>query len=82
VVVLAASTLGSVAGALLLYGMGRWGGRGLVLRYGGWLRVGPDDLSQAEGWFARYGDAVVLVAATIAAAGYLILRHLRKKDQI
>jgi membrane protein DedA with SNARE-associated domain len=65
---LAASTLGSVTGALLLYGMGRWGGRGLILRYGKWLRVGPEDLSRAEGWFARYGDAVVLVARVVPVA--------------
>jgi membrane protein DedA with SNARE-associated domain len=65
---LAASTLGSVTGVLLLYGMGRWGGRGLILRYGKWLRVGPEDLSRAEGWFARYGDAVVLVARVVPFA--------------
>jgi membrane protein DedA with SNARE-associated domain len=65
---LAASTLGSVTGALLLYGMGRWGGRVLILRYGKWLRVGPEDLSRAEGWFARYGDAVVLVARVVPVA--------------
>ena len=65
---LAAATFGSVAGALLLYAMGRWGGRGLVLRYGKWLRVGPEELDRAEGWFARYRDAVVLVARVVPFA--------------
>ncbi len=31
---LLASTTGSVVGALILYTLGRYGGRGLVLRYG------------------------------------------------
>lgn len=55
-----AATFGSVAGAWILYGMGRWGGRALVLRYGKWLRVDAKSLDRAEGWFRTYGDAVVL----------------------
>ena len=69
---LAASTLGSVTGALLLYGAGRWGGRELVLRYGKWLRVSAADLDRAEGWFARYGDAVVLVARVVPVARSIV----------
>jgi membrane protein DedA with SNARE-associated domain len=65
---LAASTLGSVTGALLLYGAGRWGGRALVLRYGKWLRVSAADLDRAEGWFARHGDLVVLGARVVPFA--------------
>ena len=34
---LLASTAGSAAGALVLYALGRYGGRGLVLRYGEWV---------------------------------------------
>lgn len=58
---LAASTLGSVAGALLLYALGRWGGRNLVLRYGHLLRLKESQLERVESWFRRYGDAVVLL---------------------
>lgn len=65
---LLASTIGSTAGALLLYAAGRWGGRGLALRHGGWLRVGEEDLDRAEGWFARYGDLVVLGARVVPFA--------------
>ena len=57
-----AATFGSVAGALVRYARGRWGGRRLVLRYGQWLRVDEKALGQAEGWFRRYGDWVVLFA--------------------
>jgi len=64
----AASTLGSVLGALALYAMGRHGGRPLVLRYGSWLRVTPEALDAAEGWFARHGDAMVLWARMVPLA--------------
>lgn len=62
------STLGSLAGALILYMIGRCGGRPLVLRYGRLLRVSTRDLDRAESWFARYGDAVVLGARVIPFA--------------
>jgi len=65
---LLASTIGATTGALLLYAIGRWGGRALVLRHGRWLRVGEGDLDRAEGWFARYGDLVVLGARVVPFA--------------
>lgn len=65
---LAAATTGSTAGALILYAMGRWGGRRLVLRYGRWLRVDRPRLARAEGWFTRWGDWVVLVARVVPVA--------------
>ncbi len=58
--VVLSATLGSLAGALILYAIGRYGGRHAVLRYGKVLRVGPRDLERAERWFARWGDWVVL----------------------
>ncbi len=65
---LGASTLGSLIGALVLYSLGRWGGRALVLRHGGKLRVSAEDLDRTEGGFARYGDAVVLGARVVPFA--------------
>jgi membrane protein DedA with SNARE-associated domain len=62
------STLGSVAGALILYTLGRYGGRRLVLRYGRFLRVDDDGLDRADGWFRRYGDWVVLFARVVPFA--------------
>jgi len=58
--VLVASTAGSLFGALVLYALGRWGGRNLILRYGRFLRVKEADLDRAEGWFDRYDEWVVL----------------------
>ena len=65
---LVGSTLGSVAGALILYALGRHGGRPLVLRYGRALRVGEKDLDRAEGWFERYGGSIVLFARMVPLA--------------
>ena len=57
---LVASTAGSLSGALILYALGRWGGRSLILRYGRFLRVKEADLDRAEGWFDKYDQWVVL----------------------
>ena len=65
---LVASTLGSVAGALVLYALGRHGGRPLILRYGRVLRVKEKDLDRAEGWFESYGDSIVLFARVVPLA--------------
>jgi membrane protein DedA with SNARE-associated domain len=64
----AAATAGSVLGALILYALGRWGGRAVVLRYGRLLRVTEHDLDRAEGWFDKYGDAVVFFARMVPLA--------------
>ncbi len=69
---LVASTAGSVAGALILYVLGRYGGRGLVLRYGSWLHVSAEELERAEGWFRRYGDWVVLGARVVPFARSIV----------
>lgn len=57
---LIASTAGSLFGALILYALGRWGGRNLILRNGRYLRVKEADLDRAEGWFDKYDEWVVL----------------------
>jgi membrane protein DedA with SNARE-associated domain len=70
--VVAAATLGSLAGALILYAIGLYGGRPAVLKWGRVLRVSPADLDRAEDWFDRWGDWVVLVARVIPIARSLV----------
>ena len=65
VLVVLSATLGSVAGALILYAIGRYGGRPAVERWGRVLRVGPADLARAERWFERWGDWVVLFSRLV-----------------
>jgi membrane protein DedA with SNARE-associated domain len=69
---LVASTLGSLAGALLLYALGKHGGRPLVERHGRKLGVSEADLDRAEGWFDRYGSAVVLLARMVPIARSIV----------
>lgn len=72
VLVVLAATLGSLAGALILYAIGLYGGRPLTLRWGKVLRVTAGDLDRAEQWFDRWGDWVVLVARVIPIARSLV----------
>lgn len=65
---LVAATAGSLLGAVILYWLGRRGGRALILRWGRFLRVNERDLDRAEGWFERWGDWVVLGARVVPIA--------------
>lgn len=69
---LVVATAGSLTGALVLYALGRWGGRGLILRYGGVLRVKETDLDRADEWFDRYGGAVVLFGRLVPGVRSLV----------
>ena len=65
---IAAATLGALIGALILYAVGRYGGRPAVERWGRVLRIGPNEIRHAERWFERWGDWVVLGARLVPGA--------------
>ncbi|MGH2758648.1 MAG: DedA family protein [Actinomycetota bacterium] len=67
-----AATLGSLLGAFVLYAVGRFGGRPVVLRWGRVLRVGEADLGRSEAWFDRWGDWVVLGGRVVPLARSLV----------
>ena len=56
-----AATLGSVSGAVILYALGRHGGRPLLLRYGQVLRLDERRLDRADDWFDRHGPKIVFL---------------------
>lgn len=58
--VVAAGTLGYLAGSLAGWALGRAGGRALIERHGRWLHLEPRRFGRAERWFGRYGAAFVL----------------------
>ncbi len=58
----AAATLGSLVGTIADYGVGYYLGRPAVLRFGRRIRLREHHLMIAEGWFAKYGNAAVLLA--------------------
>lgn len=69
--VIAAGTLGSLAGAWFWYGLGRAIGlertRQLVARHGRWLTLHPADIDRGTAWFDRHGGLVVLFGRMVPA---------------
>jgi membrane protein DedA with SNARE-associated domain len=61
VVLVAAGTLGYVAGSLAGWELGVRGGRGLIDRHGRKLHLGPARFARAERWFVRFGPAAVFL---------------------
>lgn len=59
------AVVASVIGATIGYGIGRLGGRALVLRYGRWVFVREHHLDRAERAVDRYGGLVVVAARYI-----------------
>jgi membrane protein DedA with SNARE-associated domain len=56
-----AGTLGYLVGALIGWAIGRYGGRPLLERHGGWFHLSPARLDRAEAWFGRWGALGVLI---------------------
>jgi len=59
--VIAAGTLGDVAGALVAYAIGYYGGRPLLERFGKLVFVRPSDLERIERWSNKFGSRAVLI---------------------
>ncbi len=69
--VVLAGTVGSFAGASLMYGAARWLGRPLVMKLGPYLALSVRKIEMAERWSAHYGWAGVFVARLLP-----VIRHL------
>src|SRR5690606_22236347 len=71
-----AATVGSMAGAYLLYGIAAAIGptrlRRFVVRYERWIGVGEEDLDRTEGWFDRYANRAILICRCIPLMRSLI----------
>jgi membrane protein DedA with SNARE-associated domain len=57
-----AGTLGCLAGSLIAYYIGLWGGRPLLERYGKYVLISTRELDLADKWFDKYGDRAVFVS--------------------
>jgi membrane protein DedA with SNARE-associated domain len=69
--VMVASTLGSIAGSLVSYGMGRLG-EPVVLRYGRYLLLNPHHLEWTKKFFNRNGGKTIFVARFVPVVRHLI----------
>jgi membrane protein DedA with SNARE-associated domain len=56
-VVVIVATLGNTVGSLIGYGIGAWGGRPFLERWGRYLLIRPHELEIADRFFQRYGPA-------------------------
>ena len=56
-----AGAIGCNLGSIVAYEAGKRGGRPLAERYGKYLLIGPGELDAADRFFARFGNAAVLI---------------------
>jgi membrane protein DedA with SNARE-associated domain len=69
--VIVASSLGSIVGSLLSYGLGMLG-EPVVLRYGRYLLLNPHHLEWTKTFFARHGGKTIFIARFIPVVRHLI----------
>jgi len=69
--VIASATLGSIAGSLIGYAIGKFGGRPFLARFGKFLLLDSEDLAATDRFFQRRGSVTILVSRFIP-----IVRHL------
>ena len=71
-----AGTIGSVAGAVVLYYIGRWADepvvRGFLRRWGRYITITEKDLDQVMGVFNRYGQPIVFFGRLVPIIRSLI----------
>jgi membrane protein DedA with SNARE-associated domain len=56
-IVVIVATLGNTVGSLIGYGIGAWGGRPFLERWGRYLLIRPHELELADRFFQKYGPA-------------------------
>ena len=59
------ATAGSIAGAVVGYAIGAWGGRPILDRWGRYVGIGAVDLDRADRWFERWGNWAVFVGRMV-----------------
>jgi membrane protein DedA with SNARE-associated domain len=59
--VVVAATIGNTFGSLIAYGLGAYGGRPFLERYGRYLLIRPHEIDVADAFFVRHGGATVFI---------------------
>jgi membrane protein DedA with SNARE-associated domain len=70
--VLAVNSVAALVGSGLSYWFGAAGGKRLLLRYGRYIFITPEDLERTEAFFARRGRVTVLVARFVPVVRHII----------
>jgi len=58
-------TLGCLAGSLVAYAVGAYGGLPILERYGKYVFIRKKELNRAHAWFERYGEPVVFISRVL-----------------
>ncbi len=66
------STLGSIIGSLISYGIGFYGGRPLIKKIGKYFLLNEHHLELTERFFTRYGDKTIFISRFIPVVRHLI----------
>ncbi|WP_416878421.1 DedA family protein [Litorimonas sp.] len=76
IAVILAGSIGSLAGAVFWFFVGKSMGRERLIHfsthYGRWIALAPSDIERAEGWFQRHGKAAVFIGRLIPGVRSLI----------
>jgi len=67
-----AGTIGATIGALIAYAIGYFGGRPMLERWGGVLRITPEDLDRTDRFFARHGSKAAFFGRLIPVVRSLV----------
>lgn len=60
-----AGTIGCLAGSLVIYSGGAYGGRPLLEQYGRYILVRTSELDRADTWFAKHGEITVFISRVL-----------------
>ena len=66
------ATLGSIAGSLIGYAIGKFGGLPFLTRFGKYILLDADDLSKTNSFFQRRGSIAIFVSRFIPVVRHLI----------
>jgi len=72
ILIIIASTLGSITGSLIFYYIGKTGGHTLVEKYGKYVLVDIEDIKKTEEWFNKRGELTIFIARLIPVVRHLI----------
>ena len=67
--------LGSVFCAVIIYGMGYYGGKGFVKKYGKYFFMKEEDIEKSDSWFNKYGLLAALIGRNFPIIRTLIRRN-------
>ncbi|MBI3399489.1 MAG: DedA family protein [Deltaproteobacteria bacterium] len=63
---------GSLAGSLISYFIGRFGGAALVRNLGKYLLLDEGDLETSERWFSKYGEITIIICRFVPVVRHFI----------